>query len=202
MDKTSTHTVPTPGMLPAWAGKLWMWSFGWSVKGKIPDGNKFVFIGAPHTSNWDFLFMLAAAAILGMRVSWMGKASLFKKPFGGLMRRLGGIPIIREQQHGVVDYMVELFKNSDQLSVLIPPEGTRSKKDYWKSGFYWIAYGAQVPIVCTYLDFSRKEACVGLTFVPTGNIKADMDRIRGFYNGIQAKYPQKTSRVRLREEDA
>ena len=118
------------------------------------------------------------------------------------MRRLGGIPIIREEQRGVVDYMVELFNTSTQLSVLIPPEGTRSKKDYWKSGFYWIAHGAQVPIVCTYLDFGRKEAGVGLTFVPTGNVKADMDRIREFYSGIQAKFPENTSQIRFREEEA
>ena len=201
MDKTKTHRIPTPGLLPAWIGRLWMWFFGWTVTGKVPDGEKMVFIGEPHTSNWDFPFMLAAAAILRMRVSWMGKASLFKKPFGGFMLWLGGIPIIRDQKRGIVAYMVELFENSDHLCVLIPPSGTRSKDDYWKSGFYWIAHGAQVPIVCTYLDFGRKEAGIGLTFIPTGDVTADMDRIREFYKNIEAKYPEKKSRIRLREED-
>ena len=201
MDNSKTHNHHTPGLLPAWAGKLWMWIFGWRVTGEVPDGNKFVFIGAPHTSNWDFPFMLATAAILKVRVSWMGKDSLFKKPFGVVMRWLGGIPIDRSQNLGVVAQMVELFENSNELSVVIPPSATRSKKEYWKSGFYRIADGAQVPVVCTYLDFGHKEAGIGLSFVPTGNVTADMDRIREFYKDIQAKHPEKTSRIRLREED-
>jgi len=201
MDNSQTHKQPTPGLLPAWVGKLWMRIFGWSVAGEVPDGKKFVFIAAPHTSNWDFTFMLAVAAIFRIRVSWMGKDSLFKKPFGGVMRWLGGIPIDRSQKHGVVSQMIELFANSTELSLLIPPSATRSKKEHWKSGFYRIADGAQVPLVCTYLDFSRKEAGVGLSFIPTGNVTVDMDRIRDFYKDIQAKYPEKKSRIRLREEE-
>lgn len=200
MDNSQTHKQPTPGLLPVWVGKLWMWIFGWSIAGEVPDGKKFVFIAAPHTSNWDFTFMLAVAAIFKIRVSWMGKDSLFKKPFGGFMRWLGGIPIDRSRNRGIVAQMVELFENSDELSVVIPPSGTRSKDDHWKSGFYRIANGAQVPVVCTYLDFKHKEAGVGLSFVPTGNVTADMDRIREFYEGIAAKYPEQASRIRLREE--
>ncbi|RMF01586.1 MAG: acyltransferase [Chloroflexi bacterium] len=188
-------------LFPAWAGKLWLWAFGWTVTGTLPNHNKYVLIGAPHTSNWDFLFMLAFAAVLRLRVSWMGKDSLFKRPFGGIMRRLGGIPIDRSRSSGMVQGIAQRFAESDRLVLLITVSGTRKKGDYWKSGFYWIAHTAQVPIVCAYLDYEKKEGGLGPTINPTGDVAADMNRIREFYTGIQGKYPELTSRVRLKEED-
>jgi 1-acyl-sn-glycerol-3-phosphate acyltransferase len=188
-------------VMPHWAGRLWMKMFGWKVMGTVPSEKKVVYIGAPHTSNWDFPFMLAVAAIFQVRISWMGKNSLFKQPLGSLMRRLGGIAIDRNRSTGVVTQMVEHFRQADELALVIPPSGTRKAVQYWKSGFYWIAHQAQVPIVCTYLDFQRKEAGIGLCFVPTGNPGADMDRIREFYQPIHGKHPHLETRIRLREED-
>ena len=130
----------------------------------------------------------------------MGKNTLFKKPFGNIMRWLGGIPIDRSVEHGVVGQIVKQFNESQKLVVTIAPSGTRKKREYWKSGFYWIAYNAQIPILCGYLDYSRKKACLGLSFVPTGDIKKDMDRIRGFYKGIRGKNPELTTRIRLMDE--
>ena len=197
----TTNPVQKPLLFPRWVGRLWLWAFGWTVTGDLPDSKKYVLIAAPHTSNWDFPFMIAVAAVFRVRVSWMGKDSLFKHPLGGILRRMGGIPIDRSKPSGVVLQVVRMVKHADALALVVPPSGTRKKRDYWKSGFYWIAHTAKVPIVCAYLDFGQKRAHVGLSFTPTGDVKADMDRIREFFSGVQAKYPELTTRIRLREED-
>jgi 1-acyl-sn-glycerol-3-phosphate acyltransferase len=199
-DYKITHNGPISGFIPYCIGRIWMWIFGWNVIGQVPHGGKFVLIGAPHTSNWDFPFTLATLYIFRLKISWMGKDTLFKKPFGKIMRWLGGIPIDRSSEHGVVDQIVKQFNESRKLVVTIAPSGTRKKRDYWKSGFYWIAYTAQVPILCGYLDYSRKTACLGISFVPTGDIKKDMDRIREFFVGIRGKNPELTTRIRLLDE--
>lgn len=196
-----THDGPSTGLLVHWIGRFWMWLAGWKVVGKIPRGSKFVFVGAPHTSNWDLPFTLAAFYVLRLKISWLGKDKIFKKPFGAIMKRLGGIPINRDSKHGVVDQITGQFKKAQQLVIVVPPSGTRKKKDYWKSGFYWIAYNAQIPILCGYLDYPRKEAGLGLSFIPTGNLKKDMDRIREYYKGKRGKYPDMESTIRLRDED-
>jgi len=196
-----THDGPVTGLIPYWIGRLWMWFSGWDVVGQVPAGGKFVLIGAPHTSGWDLPFGLAAVYLFRLKVSWMGKDALFRKPFGGIMRWLGGVAINRDSPHGVVDQVAGQLRDSRKLIILITPSGTRKKGDYWKSGFYRIAYAAQIPILCGYLDYSRKEACLGLSFVPTGAIKSDMERIREFYVGRQGKHPELATTVRLKEED-
>ena len=195
------HDGPTTGLIPYWIGRWWMRFSGWDVVGQIPAGGKFVLIGAPHTSSWDLPFGLSAVYIFRLKVSWMGKHSLFRKPFGGVMRWLGGFAINRDSPHGVVDQVAKQLRDSRKLVVLIAPSGTRQKRDYWKSGFYWIAHDAQIPILCGYLDYSRKEACMGLSFVPTGEIKNDMERIREFYAGRRGKHPELAASIRLKEED-
>lgn len=195
-----THNGPISGFIPYCIGRVWMWVFGWDVIGQVPHGGKFVLVGAPHTSNWDFPFTLATLYIFRLKISWMGKDVLFKKPFGKIMRWLGGIPIDRSSEHGVVDQIVKQFRESQKHVVTIAPSGTRKKKECWKSGFYWIAYTAQVPILCGYLDYRRKKACLGLSFVPTGDIKKDMDRIRRFYVGVRGKNPELATRIRLLDE--
>ena len=196
-----THDGPISGLILCWIGHFWMWLFRWNVVGQVPAGEKFVLIGAPHTSNWDFPFALLALYTLRLKVSWIGKDTLFKRPFGGFMRWLGGIAINRDNPHGVVDQIAKQFRDSRKLAIAIAPSGTRKKRDYWKSGFYWIAHAAQVPLLCGYLDYGHKKACLGPCFVPTGNVKEDMDRIRDFFKGIQGKYPEMTTRIRLRDED-
>lgn len=199
----SNHTpIPRTFHLPRWLGQAWLKATGWTVTGQLPDARKYVIIGAPHTSNWDFPYMMAYAAIFQVPVCWMGKDSLFKKPvMGGILRRMGGIAIDRSQPTGVVMQVVEQMQSAGEMALVIPPEGTRKKKDYWKSGFYWIALQAEVPIVCAYLDFARKEGGIGPTITPTGDISADMDQIRAFYDGIEGKYPELVTPIRLKEED-
>jgi 1-acyl-sn-glycerol-3-phosphate acyltransferase len=114
---------------------------------------------------------------------------------------LGGIPIVRHRAGGVVGQMVEYFENSESLALMVPVEGTRSHVDYWKSGFYHIARGAGVPVILSYLDFSRKVGGIGPAIELSGNSLADMDEIRAFYAGKQGLHPDKVGSIRIREED-
>ena len=145
--------------------------------------------------------MVAAAGILRLRISWLGKHTLFKWPWAWFMRMTGGIAVDRRAAHGFVESAAEIITSRDTIALAIAASGTRSKVDYWKSGFYHIAMTAQVPIVCGYLDYGKKECGLGMAFIPTGDIKADMDRVREFYKDIRGKYPEKRSRIRLRAED-
>lgn len=154
---------------------------GWRGVGKPIADHRFVLIGAPHTSNWDFPVMLTVVLKLRLRLYWMGKASLFRFPFGGLMRWLGGIPIDRSRAHGVVDQVTQRYQENPQLVVLIPPEGTRSKVREWRTGFYHIANNANVPILMGYIDAERKEAGLADFFYPTGDVESDIKAIRAFY---------------------
>ena len=163
--------------------------------------DRYVIIAAPHTSNWDMPFMLAMAFVYDIPVKWMGKHTLFKAPFGPFFKRLGGIPIVRHRPGGVVGQMVEHFENNEALVLMVPAEGTRSRVDYWKSGFYHIARGADVPVVLSYLDASTKVGGIGPAVELTGDFRADMDKIRGFYSGMEGFRPEKAGVIRLREED-
>lgn len=163
---------------------------GWTAAGKELDHQKFVLIAAPHTSNWDFPLMLLVVLKLRLRVYWMGKHTLFPFPFGGMMKWLAGIPIDRKKSHNVVKQIVREFKANDDLVVLIPPEGTRSKVSEWKSGFYHIARMSDVPIMLGYVDADRKTAGLADFYTPTGDTDKDMLNIRAFYEdkkGIRAE---------------
>lgn len=164
---------------------------GWKVSGELPANTpKYVLIGAPHTSNWDFVLMLLAVLHKRMDVHWMGKDALFRGPLGPVMRWLGGIAIDRSQPNGLVGQMVEVYRQSDSLIVTIPPEGTRKKVERWKTGFYWIAHEAGVPIVLGYADFGRKSVGFGPLFHTTGDIERDMPLIQDFYKDKQGRYPE------------
>jgi len=173
--------------------------FGWRVEGD-PGVPQAVLIASPHTSNWDLPHMLAAAFVLRLRVSWLGKHTIFEGLFGGFMRWLGGVPVDRRAPQGLVNQVAEQYQHTEKLVIAVPPAGTRGRRDYWKSGFYWIAHTAQVPILCGYLDYSRKVAHVGFTLMPSGDIRADMDQIRAFYDGIQGRFPKNQTPVLVRDE--
>lgn len=162
---------------------------GWRVQGALPANTpKCVMIAAPHTSNWDLPNTLMAAFALRLNIYWMGKESIFKPPFRHLMMWLGGIPVHREKSNNMVAASVEAIQNADgPLQLVVPPEGTRSKTRYWKTGFYYIAVGARVPIVMAYMDYAKKRSGIGPVFQPTGNLEADMAAIKTFYAPIQGK---------------
>jgi 1-acyl-sn-glycerol-3-phosphate acyltransferase len=163
---------------------------GWRIVGETPDIKKFVLIGAPHTSNWDFVVMLAGMFYYRIEVRWMGKDSLFRFPFGGFMKWLGGIPIDRSKANTVVSQMVEVFAHNDELVLLITPEGTRSKVERWKSGFYHIARGAEVPVLMGYIDFAKKEAGLHDWFQPGGDYDSDLEQIQAFYAAKTPRHPE------------
>ncbi len=171
-------------------GHLLLKSLGWRAEGQLPDTPKWVIIAAPHTSNWDLPIMLGVAYVLGANLSWMGKHTVFEGPFGGFMRWLGGVPVDRRSRHDVVKQMVDLFARRDELELSVPPEGTRKRTKYWKSGFYYIAKGAHVPIALGYLDYSRKVGGVGPVVWPSDDVEADLAKIRAFYADKVGKYPE------------
>ena len=183
-----------------WIGRSWLRLFGWKIHGEALTYKKFVLIAAPHTSNWDFPFMLATAYAMGVRISWFGKHTLFIPPWGWFLRKLGGIPVDRRAPQSLVIQMSEKFQSSDELVLAVPPEGTRSKVNLWKSGFYHIASESGVPIGLGYLDYDRKICGLGMFVKPSGNVNEDMEKIRNFYRDIRGKYPQLESEPRLQEE--
>ena len=162
---------------------------GWKIEGSLPSGaEKSVLIAAPHTSNWDLPYTLMVAFALRLTPYWMGKEQIFKPPFRGLMMWLGGIPVHRESANNLVAASVASIKAATgPLQLIVPPEGTRSKVRYWKTGFYHIAVGAQVPIVMAYMDYHRKISGLGPIFIPTGDIEADMAAIQAFYAPFKGK---------------
>jgi len=199
--RTHAKTSPLAGSFARGLARLWLWFFGWRVEGSLPSSVKAVAIAYPHTSNWDLPFMLAVAYRLGIRPSWLGKRELFRWPFGGFMRWLGGLPIDRGTRTNVVAQVVERFQDIDRLFLVIPPSATRRRAAHWKSGFYHIARGAGVPILCTFLDYTRKVGGVGSPVIPSGDVRADMEVIRAFYRGVEGKYPQNQTPIYLPEEE-
>ena len=163
---------------------------GWRVEGQTPTEPKYVLIAAPHTSNWDFPFTLMVCFALRLRVYWMGKASLFPPVMGGVMRWLGGIAVDRQKSANLVQGTIDAFNRNERLCVIVPPEGTRDKVSHWKTGFYYIALGAQVPILLGFMDFKKKVGGVAHFFHPTGDIEVDMVKIKEFYRGYTGKNPQ------------
>ena len=188
------HTIfdtPVINVLICWLGRLALRLTGWRVVGGVSPAPKYVLIAAPHTSNWDFPVGLMVCFALRLKVYWMGKASLFPPVLGSVMRWLGGIPVNREKAGNLVQATVDAYQRNERLIVVVPPEGTRSRVRQWKTGFYYIAQGAGVPIALGYLDFRKKEAGLSRMFEPTGDIDADMAAIRAFYAGITGKNPDK-----------
>ena len=173
---------------------------GWCLEGEKPREPRFVLIAAPHTSNWDLAYLLEFTAISDLKISWMGKHNLFRPPLGWLMRRVGGIPIVRHRQGDMVSHMAAAFEEFESLALVVAVEGTRSYVPHWKSGFYHIAQAAEVPIVLGYLDYERRRGGFGPALRVSGDIGRDMDEIRGFYADKVGKYPDQFGEVRLKEE--
>ena len=162
---------------------------GWHVEGALPPNTaKSVLIAAPHTSNWDLPYTLMVCFVLRLTPYWMGKASIFRAPFGGVMRWLGGIPVDRSKSNNLVAASAEAIRAADfSLQLIVPPQGTRSETRQWKTGFYYIAQAAQVPIVLAYMDYANKRSGLGPMFVPTGDLTADMATIQAFYAPFKGK---------------
>jgi 1-acyl-sn-glycerol-3-phosphate acyltransferase len=175
------------------SARVYLKIFGWRLEGRPPDIPKYVIIAAPHTTNWELPMALMAAFAFRVNIYFMGKDSLFRRPFRRLFIWLGGIPVDRSKSTGLVAQTVRAFDENERLVIVMAPEGTRSKTGHWRSGFYHIAAGAGVPIVLAYLDYGRKVAGIGPVITPTGDVEADMRKIRAFYAHITGKHPEKSS---------
>lgn len=185
-----------------WLSRSWFKLAGWSYAGGPPRSAKCVIIGAPHTSNWDFLLFLAATSHFGIDAKVIGKHTLVEGPFGGIMRRLGVIPVDRSRDQGLVEQLVAAFDAASELALVIAPEGTRGFEPYWKSGFYRIALAAGVPLVVATVDRPSKTVTMHEEFMLTGDVTADMDQVRALVDGSRGINPAGASAVRLRDEDA
>ena len=160
---------------------LYRWK-GWRFEGAAPDVRKCVILGAPHTSNWDFIFVLGAAQRMGIPPGFIGKHTLFKWPMGGFMRDMGGISIERGRRGGnYVQQIAEAFDRADELALVIAPEGSRSGSGEWKSGFYHIAMAANVPIVPAWVDHENLRGGIGEPLWPSGDYSADLAKLASFY---------------------
>lgn len=187
------HTLfDTPGVSHALraGSRAFLRLAGWRVEGALPpEAAKCVLVAAPHTSNWDLPYTLMAAFCLRLHIRWMGKASLFRAPFGGVMRWLGGIAVERGGGGQAVASCAAALRAADApLQLVVAPEGTRGRTAHWKTGFYFIALQARLPIVLAYLDYAHKRAGIGPLFVPSGDVEADLAEIRRFYAGIRGRH--------------
>jgi 1-acyl-sn-glycerol-3-phosphate acyltransferase len=181
--------TPVVNTLLRWGSVAFFRLAGWKVEGSLsPQAGKCVLIAAPHTSNWDLPFTLMAAFVFRLHPYWMGKSQIFRPPFGPVMRWLGGIAVRREQSNNLVQASIDaLTAASGPVQLIVPPEGTRSKVRHWKTGFYYIARGAGLPIQLTYLDFGSKRLGLGPVFETTGDIDRDMAAIKAFYAPFKGK---------------
>ena len=172
----------------------------WTLKTQPAPTTPTIVVGAPHTSNWDFLLMLAIAWRLGVDVHWIGKDSLFRGPAGPIMKALGGIPVDRSNASEVVGELVDRMRSGSTFGLVITPDGTRGGHTHWKSGFYRIARETGLPVTLGYVDRTTMTTGLGPTIELTGDVAADMDVVRAFYADKSGFRPEKRVEPRLREE--
>jgi 1-acyl-sn-glycerol-3-phosphate acyltransferase len=161
-----------------WLGRTVFGLMGWRCEGKLPNIKKLVVAGGPHTSNWDFVLALSVIMGVGIKLSWLGKHSIFFWPFDRMWRAVGGIPVNRHAPVGLVDQVVESFHNNDAQVVAIMPEGTRSKVKKWKTGFLRIAYNAQVPLFVVTIDYPTKRIMLGPVLELSGDENKDLKQVQ------------------------
>lgn len=164
---------------------------GWRVNGTLPSLPKYVLIGAPHTSSWDFVLFLGVIFTLRANVKFMGKAELFRPPFGWFFYYCGGVPVDRKKSTGLVEQMVEACNKAEHFILTIAPEGTRHHVSEWKRGFYRIAKGAGIPIVLAVVDGKKREVRIGQMYPPTEDVEADMKAITGIFEGVVGINPRR-----------
>jgi len=196
------YPEPLPALRRDWG---WFWRFigrtyfrlsGWRIEGPYPEVTRCVAVVAPHTSNWDFPLGVALVFATGLRASWLGKHTLFKPPFTGFFRWLGGIPVDRRANHGVVGACVQAFETSPALLLGLAPEGTRKGVSQWRSGFYLIATGAQVPILPVGFDFREHVVRLMPLFHPSGNLEEDLPRIQALFGEVHGLRERPAEAVR------
>lgn len=162
-----------------------------------PPATKGIVIVYPHTSNWDFFIGVLFKVGAGLPIHWLGKHTLFRWPVRGLLRRMGGIPITRNQRSGFVDALLTEFARQEWMWLAVTPEGTRSRTPYWKSGFYRIAIAGALPVGLGYIDYATRTVGIDTYLKLTGVESEDFERIRAFYAGKRGRRPENAGEIRL-----
>jgi 1-acyl-sn-glycerol-3-phosphate acyltransferase len=172
--------------------------FGWRVVRNLPPTNKFVMVGAWHTSNWDFPLAILATGGLGIKLNFIGKQELLDGRLGWLMKRLGVIGVDRATTKNFTQKIAELYETMDELRVVVPAEGTRSKAEYWRTGFYYIALEAGIPIAFAFLDAATKTIGIDGYFIPTGDRDKDLQKVIGFFKDKRGLKPSRQAEIKFR----
>ncbi|MDM8544272.1 1-acyl-sn-glycerol-3-phosphate acyltransferase [Desulfococcaceae bacterium HSG9] len=192
--KRTIFDTPVIKPLIRWISLLILKSIGWKVVRDIPDTRKFILLAAPHTSNWDFVLVLLISFALNIKVYTMMKKEVLDWTCGSIFNWLGAIPVDRSRHGTMVEQVVRAFDRTENLVVVIAPEATRKKVKRWKTGFYHIAIGADIPIMLGFLDYRRKTGGIGRMIVPKGDMESEMIEIKAFYADITGKYSENMSR--------
>lgn len=182
--------VPTRGNPFSRAfGRFALWLAGWRFEGDIPNRAKLLFVVAPHTSNWDFVVGILAVFALDIRVSFLGKHTLFRGPLGWVMRFLGGIPVVRHARGNVVEQTVDLIHSRPRIALGLSPEGTRRKLPRWRTGFHYVARGAGIPIVPVALDYSTRTIRLFPLHAAGESVEDDLAQLGGLFHPRMARHP-------------
>lgn len=188
--KRTIFTTPVLRTLLAWFASLHLWLFGWKIIGEPPAEKKYLMVSGPHTSNWDFYLLMMYMFKHGIAIHWLGKHTLFEGAIGIFSSWFGGIPVNRKKSTNVAQQVVDFYDNSEQLIVLVTPEGTRAKVENWKTGFYHIAHDAGIPIIAGFCDFTKKEIGIGPTWHTTTDVDKGIAEIKAFFATVDGKYPE------------
>ena len=172
---------------------------GWHIDVTLPKEEKFVLIGAPHTTNWDLPIALLCFWAVSLRITWVGKKQLFIGPLNYFFRALGGLPVDRSVSTGFIEQVAQLFKDREQMVFGLTPEGTRSRTEHWKTGFYYLALAAEVPLCLAYIDYPSRTIGFGKMITPSGDIDKDFEQIKLFYQDKEGKHPKNQGPIRIKE---
>lgn len=170
--------------------RFMFWWRRWSFDGRLPEIDQYIILVGPHTSNWDFIYGVAARDKLKTDIKFIGKKELFKFPFKKFFLRMGGYPVNRHKNENAVDMVVRLFRENPRFILSLSPEGTRSKVDDLKSGFFYISREAAVPCVMVGIDYAKRKFVINTPYYPSEKKSLELERVRLFYSGITGKNPQ------------
>jgi 1-acyl-sn-glycerol-3-phosphate acyltransferase len=194
----SVAEPPVASPVQRWARRL-LGAAGWTVDVAWPPGPRCVIIVYPHTSNWDFVVGYLAKLAVGLPVHWVGKDTLFRWPVASLLRRMGGIPVNRRERTGIIERLAGELRSRRRMWLAIAPEGTRARTDHWKSGFYYLALAAGVPVGLAFIDYASKVVGLGTYLTLTGDVERDLACVREAYAGKVGKHPGQASPIRFGE---
>ena len=193
---------PRRSILLKWFGIFYFWLTGWKLKGVMPDDPRLLIIAAPHTSNWDGWNLIITSWIAQVNLRWVVKEEFTKGVTGPFVKWTGGLGIKRDKSRHLVDQIAGIITEADDLLLLIAPEGTRKKTDHWRTGFYWIAHKADVPMIASRMDYSTKTISFTGPFYATGDIETDIQPIFATYEEVSGLHPEREGdkRIALKDE--